>query len=85
MGQPSTKESSQCHKDLQAITGEESSYTAEEDLQALTEPIVGKGITAMRERAALYAGSVEATKVPGVGFTVSAIFPHLKSLGAEQI
>ncbi len=73
------------NRELVAVTGEESGYTAEEDLQALTEPIVGKGITAMRERAALYAGSVEATKVPGVGFTVSAIFPHLKSLGAEQI
>ncbi len=73
------------NRDLVSIAGEDSGYTAEEDLKALTEPIVGKGITAMRERAALYSGSVEATKVPGVGFTVSAIFPHLKSLGAEQI
>jgi signal transduction histidine kinase len=73
------------NRDLVSLAGEDSGYTAEEDLKALTEPIVGKGITAMRERAALYSGSVEATKVPGVGFTVSAIFPHLKSLGAEQI
>ncbi len=64
--------------------GDAMGYTAEEDLQSLIEPVVGKGITAMRERAALYAGGIEATKVPGVGFTVSAIFPHLKSLGAEQ-
>lgn len=66
-----------------AISGEAIGYTAEEDLQSLTEPVVGKGITAMRERASLYGGSIEATRVPGVGFTVSAIFPHLRTLGAE--
>ncbi|MFM6971817.1 MAG: sensor histidine kinase [Rhodoluna sp.] len=58
----------------------QSSYTAEDDLRALVEPIKGAGINAMRERAALYGGSVEATLVPGVGFTISAIFPHLRAL-----
>ena len=53
-------------------------YNAEEDLKSLVEPIKGPGLTAMRERAALYGGSVEATRVPGVGFTVSAIFPNLR-------
>jgi len=58
-------------------------YTVEEDRKALTETIRGAGITAMGERAALYQGSVEATRVPGVGFTVSAIFPKLRDLSFE--
>ena len=53
-------------------------YGVADDQQALTEDIVGPGITAMRERAALYSGSVEVNRVPGVGFTVSAIFPGLE-------
>jgi signal transduction histidine kinase len=61
----------------------EIAYSAEEDRKALTEDIRGAGITAMSERAALYQGSVEATRVPGVGFTVSAIFPRLKELSLE--
>ena len=59
---------------------EDSGYTAEDDVRALVETIKGAGLTAMRERAALYGGSIEATRVPGVGFTVSAIFPHLRAL-----
>ena len=55
-------------------------YTVAEDLQALVKPIRGASLTAMRERAALYGGSIEATRVPGVGFTVSAIFPNLREL-----
>lgn len=65
---------------IKAIEG----YTAEDDLRALVEPIKGAGLTAMRERAALYGGSVEATRVPGVGFTVSAIFPNLKELASVE-
>jgi signal transduction histidine kinase len=62
-----------------------SGYTAEDDVRALVETIKGAGITAMKERAALYGGSIEATRVPGVGFTVSAIFPHLRALaGVDQ-
>lgn len=72
------------NKSVATLEGVEFGYSADEDLQALIEPVIGKGITAMRERAALYAGSIEATRVPGVGFTVSAIFPHLKTLGAQQ-
>jgi signal transduction histidine kinase len=56
---------------------EELSYTIEEDRKALVETIVGAGLTAMSERAALYGGTIEATRIPGVGFTVSAIFPDL--------
>ena len=61
---------------------EDKGYTAEDDLKALVEPITGPGFTAMRERAAIYGGSVEVTKVPGVGFTVSAIFPRLREFAA---
>ncbi len=66
-----------------ALSLQELAYTVEEDRKALTETIRGAGITAMSERAALYRGSVEATRVPGVGFTISAIFPKLKELTVE--
>ena len=62
----------------------DSGYTAEEDLEALVRPIIGASITAMRERAALYGGAVEVASVPGVGFTVSAIFPQLRDLAGVQ-
>lgn len=55
-------------------------YNSDEDYRALVEPISGVNVTAMKERAALYEGSVEVTRVPGVGFTVSAIFPHIRKL-----
>mgnify|MGYP006207495169 CR=1 FL=1 len=63
---------------------EDSGYTIEDDTRSLVETIKGAGLTAMRERAALYGGSVDATRVPGVGFTVSAIFPHLRALAGSQ-
>jgi signal transduction histidine kinase len=67
-----------------ALELEDSGYTAEDDAKALVETIKGAGLTAMRERASLYGGSIEAARVPGVGFTVSAIFPHLKSLAGNK-
>ena len=60
--------------------GEDVAYTALDDHRALVEPIRGASLTAMAERAALYGGKIEATRVPGVGFTVSAIFPNLGEL-----
>jgi signal transduction histidine kinase len=57
-------------------------YTVAEDLKSLVEPIKGASLTAMRERASLYGGRIEATRVPGVGFTVSAIFPDLRELAS---
>ena len=66
------------------IESEASGYTATDDIRALVETINGAGLTAMRERAALYGGSIEATRVPGVGFTVSAIFPHLRDLAGQE-
>ena len=70
------------NRGLLELNLEDAGYTAEDDLKALVEPITGPGFTAMRERAAIYGGSVEVTKVPGVGFTVSAIFPRLREFAA---
>lgn len=53
-------------------------YTFEDDLHALTAVIVGPGISEMRERAALFGGILNAYTVPGVGFSVSAVFPALR-------
>jgi len=50
----------------------------DDDLAALTQPMIGRGITEMRERAELYGGVFNATVNPGVGFTVTAIFPALR-------
>ena len=57
----------------QDITG----YTIEDDKKALVERPVGAGLTAMQERAALYQGTVDFVRVPGVGFSVSAAFPNI--------
>jgi signal transduction histidine kinase len=70
------------NRGLAELAVEDQGYTADDDLRALVEPITGPGFTAMRERAAIYGGSVEVTKVPGVGFTVSAIFPRLREFAA---
>jgi signal transduction histidine kinase len=54
------------------------SYSIDDDLNALTEVTTGAGITEMRERAALFGGMLNAYSVPGVGFSISAVFPALK-------
>jgi signal transduction histidine kinase len=54
------------------------SYNIDDDLGALTEVVTGAGITEMRERAALFGGVFNAYSVPGVGFSVSAVFPELR-------
>ena len=51
--------------------------TQDDELAALTQPMIGRGITEMRERAELYGGVFNASVNPGVGFTVTAIFPAL--------
>ncbi|MDQ1577733.1 MAG: hypothetical protein QOE21_420, partial [Microbacteriaceae bacterium] len=48
------------------------------DLNALTGVASGRGMTEMRERAELFGGIFNAYSVPGVGFSVSAIFPALR-------
>ncbi len=51
--------------------------TPDDDLAALTQVPHGRGMTEMRERAELYGGMINAVVTPGVGFTVTAIFPAL--------
>lgn len=53
-------------------------YTFQDDLNALTEEVAGEGLTEMRERTVAYSGVFNAYAVPGVGFSVSAIFPALR-------
>jgi signal transduction histidine kinase len=50
-------------------------YDANDDIDNLLEKVIGPGITAMRERVESFGGSLEAQRVVGVGFTVSALFP----------
>lgn len=50
--------------------------TQDDDLAALTQTPMGRGLTEMRERAELYGGMLTTVVVPGVGFTVTAIFPR---------
>jgi signal transduction histidine kinase len=51
-------------------------YDADDDLDTLLEKVTGPGLTAMRERAESFGGSLEVQRVVGVGFTVSAMFPE---------
>lgn len=65
--------------------------TADDDLAALTHAPTGRGLTEMRERAELYGGILNPVVTPGVGFTVTAVFPAVRAhngiegvkLGAE--
>lgn len=63
-------------RDGTAADGSEAAH--EIDLAALTEAPIGRGMTEMRERAELYGGMLTARSVPGVGFTVTAVFPGLR-------
>lgn len=57
--------------------GPDRGYGQDDDLAALTAEPVGRGITEMRERTEIYGGVFRASTMPGVGFSVSAIFPAL--------
>lgn len=57
---------------------EATQYTIDDDLRALTESISGAGLSEMRERAQLFGGVLNAQTVPGVGFSVSVVFPALR-------
>lgn len=50
-------------------------YEAKDDLETLLEKVSGPGLTAMRERAESFGGSLEVQRAVGIGFTVSAMFP----------
>lgn len=60
------------------VEAQQRSYSADDDLAALTQAPAGRGITEMRERTELFGGVFNAGTVPGVGFSVSAIFPALR-------
>lgn len=53
-------------------------YTIDDDLKALTDEPSGRGIREMRSRAELYGGILTASTVPGVGFSLSVVFPNLR-------
>ena len=53
-------------------------YTIDDDLKALTSEPTGLGIREMRARAELYGGVLTASTVPGVGFSLSVVFPALR-------
>jgi signal transduction histidine kinase len=52
-------------------------YSETDDRKALVERPTGASLNVLRERVGLYEGTIEFTKVPGVGFTVSAAFPNI--------
>ncbi|MFP3465294.1 sensor histidine kinase [Leifsonia sp. SIMBA_070] len=54
------------------------SYTIADDVRALTAHYEGAGLIEMRERAALFGGTLTAQTVPGVGFTLTVVFPALR-------
>lgn len=58
------------------ITG----YTLQDDLDSLLEIVEGATLATLRERASLYSGTIEATRVAGVGFTLAALFPTLREV-----
>jgi len=53
-------------------------YTIDDDLHALTDAPDGASLTTMRERAQIYGGVLSTRAVPGIGFSVTAVFPHLR-------
>ncbi|MBF0671215.1 MAG: ATP-binding protein [Salinibacterium sp.] len=55
-------------------------YSIDDDAAALTSTPSGPGITEMRERTELFGGVFNAYVVPGVGFSVSAAFPNLRTV-----
>jgi signal transduction histidine kinase len=56
----------------------ERAYSVDDNLSALVDEVAGASITEMRERATLFGGVFNAYSVPGVGFSVSAVFPALR-------
>ena len=64
------------HEPTTALLG----YSVQDDLESLVRVVDGATLRVLRERAALYEGSIEANHIPGVGFTLSALFPHLKAV-----
>lgn len=56
----------------------DTAYSIDDDLHALTTSPTGAGLSQMKQRAELYGGVFQARTVPGVGFSVSVVFPALR-------
>jgi signal transduction histidine kinase len=65
-----------------SLAADNSGYSVAEDQKALVEHLTGPSLKSLAERVQLFEGVIEFTRVPGVGFNVSASFPsiskHLK-------
>ncbi|MEY4418529.1 MAG: hypothetical protein RIQ88_967 [Actinomycetota bacterium] len=65
-----------------SLLADNSGYSVAEDQKALVEHLTGPSLKSLAERVQLFEGVIEFTRVPGVGFNVSASFPsiskHLK-------
>lgn len=68
----------QARRDSTARDAPAPATTIDDDLAALTRTVDGRGIAEMRARAELYGGILSATSQPGVGFTLSVVFPSLR-------
>lgn len=68
-------------KSAVGVNGLPEAYDANDDVQGLLDRVTGPGITAMRERVESFGGSLEAQRVVGIGFTVSAVFPIRRHTG----
>ena len=66
-------------RDGENVATADNSSAVQADLDSLTQEVVGPGITGMRERVQLFGGNLEAHAVPGVGFTMNAIFPEIQN------
>ena len=64
-------------ENARSLENDVTGYTALEDHRSLVQNPAGAGLLSMQERASLYEGGVEFSKVPGVGFTVSVAFPNI--------
>ena len=56
----------------------ELAYGIEDDLRSLTQEVTGPGLREMRARAEVFGGTLTGTHTPGVGFSVSAVFPSIR-------
>ncbi|WP_158864114.1 sensor histidine kinase [Leifsonia sp. AG29] len=57
---------------------EATAYGIADDVEALIAEFEGEGLAELRHRAEVFGGTVNARAVPGVGFSVSAVFPALR-------
>ena len=72
------------NRDLEALGEIVEGYSVQNDLDSLISSFEGATMTALQDRAAIYQGRIETFSVPGVGFTLSAIFPNLRLLADEK-